>query len=95
MVRVSIKCKRIDAPSAHCRFRLDTDAPTHHTTLMTTTNSTCEFALVNSDSKITSLHETRADANNSGWGWMRELVILTRPHSVGDSIEYDERGVEI
>lgn len=62
---------------------------------MTTTNSTHGYALVGSDSKIISLHDSRESADDAGWGRDRELVQLVRSHSVGDEIEYSDRGIEI
>lgn len=53
------------------------------------------FAIVDSSSRIHSLHETRESADATGWGHDRELVELRAPHAVGDVIEYDGKGVEI
>jgi hypothetical protein len=53
------------------------------------------YAIVDSSSKIHSLHETRESADDTGWGHDRELVELRQLHAVGDLIEYNERGVEV
>ena len=52
------------------------------------------FAIVDSSSRISSIHETRESADETGWGHDRELVELRAPHSVGDVIEYSDRGIE-
>lgn len=53
------------------------------------------YAIVDSSSRIHSLHETRESADATGWGHDRELVELRAPHSVGDAIEYNEKGIEV
>ena len=56
--------------------------------------NTSQFAIVDSSSRIVSLHETRESGDAAGWGHDRELVCLVAPHAVGDVIEYDETGTE-
>lgn len=55
-----------------------------------------EYAIVNAESVITEIgSEDEREEMASRTGHTRELVQLVREHSVGDEIEYSDRGVEV
>lgn len=57
---------------------------------------TAQYAIVDSSSRIVSLHDSRESASAEGWGHDRELVRLVQSgHEVGDLVDYSERGVEL
>ena len=55
---------------------------------------TTTYAIVTRRGEIVSLHADPIPAGH-GWGFDRELVELTRPHRVGDVIDWDAHGREI
>lgn len=52
------------------------------------------YAIVDRHGVIISLHDEYVPAGE-GWGHDTELVELSRPHAVGDRIEYDASGREV
>lgn len=57
------------------------------------TQTTTTYAIVTAQGVIVSMHDEPVPAGE-GWGHDHELVELTRPHRVGDRIEWDARGIE-
>lgn len=52
------------------------------------------YAIVAANGTILSLHAA-AVVCGVGWGFDSELVELTRPHRIGDQIDWNARGVEL
>lgn len=58
------------------------------------TTKTMSYAIVTAAGVIVSLHDEPVPAGQ-GWGHDRELVELTQPHKIGDTIEWNAKGCEV
>lgn len=54
-----------------------------------------DWALVDGFGKIVSLHSGHESAYAGRLGKHLDMVLLRKPHSVGDTIEYADAGVEL